>query len=165
MANDTPDLIRKLEPRDRAAVRDICCRTAFRNAGSDKFFEDREIHADYWTSYYTDYHPQESWVIERGTEVIGYFFGASDYDHFFRTMSRKIVPKGAAKALWRLALGRYKQPLPRAVSLQHPAQGLRARLLQPACADVSGSSGCHRRDRPAWYDYRTGGQRGHLAQV
>lgn len=114
MASDTPeatpDLIRKLEPRDRAAVREICCRTAFRNAGSDKFFEDREVHADYWTSYYTDYHPQESWVIERGDEVIGYFFGASDYDHFFRTMSRKIVPKAVAKALWRLALGRYKQP-------------------------------------------------------
>lgn len=110
MANDQTDLIRKLEPRDRAAVREICCRTAFRNAGSDRFFEDREIHADYWTSYYTDYHPQESWVIEREGEVIGYFFGASDYDHFYRTMARRIVPWGVARALWRLALGRYKKP-------------------------------------------------------
>lgn len=103
-------VIRKLEPRDRAAVRDICCRTAFRNMGSDRFFEDRELHADYWTAYYTDHHPQESWVIEQEGRVIGYFLGCSDQSHFLRVMTRKIVPRVAAKALWRLATRRYRKP-------------------------------------------------------
>ncbi|MEM9435813.1 MAG: hypothetical protein AAGA15_02140 [Pseudomonadota bacterium] len=102
--------IRGLEPRDRQAVRDICCRTAFRNLGSDRFFEDRELHADYWTSYYTDYHPEESWVIEQDGKVIGYFFGCSDQKRFLRIMARRIVPGVLARALWRLVTGRYKKP-------------------------------------------------------
>lgn len=103
-------MIRRLEPRDRQAVRDICCRTAFRNMGSDRFFEDRELHADYWTAFYTDHHPHESWVVEQNGRVIGYFFGCSDHARFHRVMSRRIVPRVLVKALWRLATGRYRKP-------------------------------------------------------
>jgi len=103
-------IIRKLEPRDRQAVRDICCRTAFRNMGSDRFFEDSELHADYWTAFYTDHHPAESWVIEQDGRVIGYFLACSDQAHFMRVMARRIVPKTAAKTLWRLMTGRYTKP-------------------------------------------------------
>jgi hypothetical protein len=106
----TRGTIRKLEPRDRAAVREICCRTAFRNMGSDRLFEDREIHADYWTSYYTDHHPDESWVVEQDGKVIGYFFGCSDQAHFMRVMTLRIVPPALAKALWLLIVGRYRKP-------------------------------------------------------
>lgn len=84
--------IRPLELRDREAVRDICRKTAFRNMGSNRFFEDREVHADYWTRYYTDFRPWESWVVEQDGEVIGYFFGCSDQAHFIRTMTLRILP-------------------------------------------------------------------------
>jgi hypothetical protein len=101
--------IRPLEPRDREAVRDICCKTAFRNMGSDRFFEDREVHADYWTRYYTDFRPWESWVVEQDGEVIGYFFGCSDQAHFIRTMTLRILPSCLRRVLWRLARGQYKR--------------------------------------------------------
>lgn len=103
-------VIRPYAPRDRAAVRDICCRTAFRNLGSDRLFEDREVHADYWTSYYTDHRPEASWVIEEDGAVIGYFLGCTDHADFLRVMARRIVPSCGARTLWRLATGRYRRP-------------------------------------------------------
>lgn len=107
----TPHLgtIRPLEPRDREAVRDICRKTAFRNMGSDRFFEDREVHADYWTRYYTDFRPWESWVVEQDSEVIGYFFGCSDQAHYVRTMALRILPSCLLRVLWRWATGQYKR--------------------------------------------------------
>ncbi|PRX37849.1 hypothetical protein SAMN05216257_105186 [Meinhardsimonia xiamenensis] len=103
-------LIRPLEPRDRAAVREIACRTAFRNMGAARMFEDLELHADYWTAYYTDHYPEDSRVIEQEGRVIGYFFGCPDHAHFTRVMARRIVPRVVGKALWRLATRQYKQP-------------------------------------------------------
>lgn len=105
-----PHLIRPLEPRDRQAVRDICCATAFRNAGSDLLFEDREVHADYWTSYFTDHRPEDCWVAEIEGEVVAYFLGCADHAHFLRVMGRRIVPSCLARALWRSATGRYRKP-------------------------------------------------------
>lgn len=102
--------IRPYRPADRDAVREICCRTAFRNMGCEKLFEDRELHADYWTSYYTDYTPDEVRVIEQDGTIIGYFFGLTDGAHYHRVMARRIVPRVLAKTLWRAALRRYKQP-------------------------------------------------------
>ena len=103
-------LVRKLEPRDRDAVRAIACRTAYRNRGADLLFEDLELNADYWTRYYTDHRPELSWVVEHDGEVVGYFFGCADTRHFVRTMARRIVPSILARALWRLGTGRYAKP-------------------------------------------------------
>lgn len=110
MAADTAPLIRAYTPADREAVRRICCDTAYRNEGAELYFEDREIHADYWSSYYTDVTPGEVRVIEQDGEVIGYFFGCTDSAAHRRAMARRIVPWAIARALWRLATGRYKDP-------------------------------------------------------
>jgi hypothetical protein len=103
-------LVRPYEPRDRVAVRDICCATAFRNAGSDRLFEDREVHADYWTSYYTDHRPEDCWVAEIEGEVVAYFLGCADHAHFLKVMARRIVPSCLGRAIWRLSTGRYRKP-------------------------------------------------------
>ncbi|MEM9707413.1 MAG: hypothetical protein AAF871_01365 [Pseudomonadota bacterium] len=106
-------LIRPYRPEDRDAVREICCDTAYRNKGAEHYFEDREIHADYWSSYYTDVTPDEVWIAEDKGEVIGYFFGCPDTLRFRRAMARRIVPWCLLRAVWRLALGRYKNPVTR----------------------------------------------------
>lgn len=111
---DTPGpIIRPYTPADRAAVRQICCDTAYRNKGAEYMFEDREIHADYWSMYYTDITPEEVRVVELDGKVIGYFFGCTDTNAFRRHMARRIVPSCLARALWRLATGRYKNPVSR----------------------------------------------------
>lgn len=106
-------VIRPYRPEDRDAVRQICCDTAYRNKGAEYMFEDREIHADYWSSYYTDITPDEVRVVELNGEVIGYFFGCHDTAAFRRHMARRIVPWCLARALWRLATGRYKTAVTR----------------------------------------------------
>ncbi|MCR9136017.1 MAG: hypothetical protein NXI27_08485 [Alphaproteobacteria bacterium] len=102
--------IRPLRPEDRQAVRDICCRTAYRNRGCEAVFEDRELHADYWTRYYTDFAPEASWVVEQDGSIIGYFLGSTDHKKFVRTMGRSIMPRYVGKALWRFATRQYKKP-------------------------------------------------------
>lgn len=106
--------IRPYAAADRPAVREICCRTAFRNAGSDRFFEDREVFADFGTRYYTDYRPEDVVIVEQEGEVIGYLLGCFDHAHYLRVMAWRIVPACIARALWRLASRRYRQPQTRA---------------------------------------------------
>ncbi len=101
--------IRPYRPEDRDAVREICVRTAFRNMGAGKLFEDEELYADFGTLYYTDHIPEEVRVVEQDGAIIGYFFGDPDHAAQFRAM-RWIVPKIVLKALWRWARGRYEKP-------------------------------------------------------
>ena len=99
--------IRPYQLADRQSVREICCRTAFRNLGSDIFFEDRNVHADYWTRYYTDFRPEECSVITLDNRIVGYFFGCSDHSHFIRTMAFRIIPFCLIRVLCRLTVNRY----------------------------------------------------------
>lgn len=69
-------LIRNYEPRDREAVRRLCCETGFLGKPIDPVFEDRELFADYLTSYYTDCEPESSLVIEMDGVVKGYLLGS-----------------------------------------------------------------------------------------
>lgn len=72
----SPLLIRRYEPRDRKAVRWLCCETGFLGKPIDPVFEDREIFADYLTRYYTDIEPESSFVLELDGEVKGYLLGS-----------------------------------------------------------------------------------------
>jgi hypothetical protein len=101
--------IRPYRATDRPVVRDIACRTAFRNAGSDAVFEDRELFADYWTRYYTDVEPGAIWIADREGQVVGYLCGCTNSRRFVRQMAGQIVPRVLAGAGWRLATGRYRR--------------------------------------------------------
>ena len=68
--------IRKFESRDRGVVRRLCCDTGFLGNPIDPVFEDRELFADYLTSYYTDKEPESSFVVEVEGEVLGYLLGS-----------------------------------------------------------------------------------------
>jgi ribosomal protein S18 acetylase RimI-like enzyme len=68
--------IRPYEPRDRDAVRKLCCETGFLGKPIDPVFEDRELFADYLTSYYTDVEPESCFVMEHDQEVKGYLLGS-----------------------------------------------------------------------------------------
>jgi len=70
------DVVRRYEPRDREAVRRLCCETGFLGKAIDPVFEDREIFADYLTRYYTDIEPESSFVLEQDGVVKGYLLGS-----------------------------------------------------------------------------------------
>jgi len=93
--------IRPYEPRDRAALRQICCDTADAGQPVEKFFPNREVFADLLTNYYTEFEPQSTFVADNGGEVVGYTTGCLDTKRFLRTMKRRIVPAIFFKALVR----------------------------------------------------------------
>lgn len=101
--------IRAYETRDRQAVREICCRTAYRNRGTDTVFEDTALIADYWTAYYTDYEPESALVVEENGQVVGYLFGCCDTNRHIRLMATRILPPLLFKLLLRFVTGRYRK--------------------------------------------------------
>ncbi len=68
--------IRSYQPSDREAVRRLCCQTGFLGEPIDPVYEDRELFADFLTTYYTDHEPESSWVIEKDGELHGYLLGS-----------------------------------------------------------------------------------------
>lgn len=101
--------IRLYRKEDRPAIREIFCKTAFRNRGSDFFFEDGELFADYWTNYYLEYELDLCFTAEIDGKIVGYLLGSSDYKHFEKTMKRKILPPIILKFLGRLLTFRYRR--------------------------------------------------------
>jgi hypothetical protein len=76
MASPPGMLVRRFESRDREAVRFLCCQTGFLGKPIDPVFEDRELFADYLTSYYTDVEPESCFVLEQNGRLVGYLLGS-----------------------------------------------------------------------------------------
>src|ERR687885_699118 len=67
--------IRTYRSSDRGAVRKLCCDTGFLGMPIDPVFEDRELFADFLTTYYTDHEPESAFVLEIDGEIRGYLLG------------------------------------------------------------------------------------------
>ncbi len=76
MSTDNSFTIRSYRKTDREAVRQLCCDTGFLGAPIDPVYEDRRLFADFLTTYYTDWEPESSFVIEINGEIRGYLLGS-----------------------------------------------------------------------------------------
>src|ERR1043166_1957457 len=76
MSTEKPFTIRSFRSSDREAVRQLCCDTGFLGAPIDPVYEDRQLFADFLTTYYTDWEPESSFVIEKAGEIRGYLLGS-----------------------------------------------------------------------------------------
>ncbi len=94
-------LIRPYVPRDRDAVRQICCETADRGEPLERFFHDREAFADLVTRYYTDFEPGSVWVAEHDGTVVGYLTGCLDTGRYRRVLAWRVVPRAVLHAFLR----------------------------------------------------------------
>src|ERR671928_2211423 len=74
--NDSSFTIRNYRPSDRDAVRRLCCLTGFLGEPIDPVYEDRELFADFLTTYYTDHEPQSCFVLEIDGTIQGYLLGS-----------------------------------------------------------------------------------------
>lgn len=75
MATEKAFSIRNYRASDREAVRRLCCDTGFLGEPIDPVYEDRELFADFLTTYYTDHEPESSFVVEVNGELRGYLLG------------------------------------------------------------------------------------------
>jgi hypothetical protein len=69
-------VIRPYRPTDRDSLRTLCCETGYLGQAIDPVFEDRELFADYLTSFYTDWEPESCFVLEQDGGVKGYLMGS-----------------------------------------------------------------------------------------
>lgn len=69
-------VIRPYRASDRDAVRRLCCETGYLGKAIDPVFEDRQLFADYLTSFYTDWEPESTFLLEQDGEVKGYLMGS-----------------------------------------------------------------------------------------
>jgi len=108
--------IRPYEPRDRAAVREICRATAYDGDGTALL--DPRLFTDLMTRAWTDFDAGPLWVIEREGIVEGYLAGCFDLRRFTRIQAWRVVPPAVLRALaggllFRPALWRLLAGLPR----------------------------------------------------
>jgi len=107
-AKESNVVIRLYRPDDREQIRTICCETGFLGKAVDPVFEDRELFADFLTSYYTDEEPDCAVVLEVDGKIMGYILGARFPDKQSAYDRRMLPPR-----LWRILkgyVGHYQQP-------------------------------------------------------
>ena len=102
-------VIRPYRPEDRSAVRAICADTGFLGRPIDPVFEDRELFADYLTSYYTDAEPESTFVCELDGEVKGYVMG-SRFPKKKSSFEARMLPGLVLRGLWRYFTKPYNAP-------------------------------------------------------
>src|SRR4029450_2094437 len=78
MLNDDhqPFLIRGYRRSDRETVRKLCCDTGFLGEPIDPVYQDRELFADFLTTYYNDHEPESCFLLEVDGEICGYLLGS-----------------------------------------------------------------------------------------
>lgn len=91
-------IVRPYEARDRDAIRFICCETGFMGEPMERYMDGREVFADLWSAYWTDYENEHIWVSEADGKVVGYIFGGLDTKRQERIWVRKLFPKIIYKA-------------------------------------------------------------------
>jgi len=105
--------IRPYQPRDRAAVREVCRATAY--AGDGAALLDPRLFTDLMIRAWTDFGAGPLWVVEREGAVEGYLAGCFNLPRFARIQAWRVVPPAVARALaggllflpglWRLVAG------------------------------------------------------------
>jgi len=103
--------IRPYTPEDREGVRHVCCETGFMGNPIEPIFTDRELFADFFTGYYTDYEPESALVaIDKETgELVGYLLGCHRYRYNALRQNLLIATRIVPRALWRYLTGQYNK--------------------------------------------------------
>jgi ribosomal protein S18 acetylase RimI-like enzyme len=95
--------IRRYQPADRSAVRQLTGDTAHFGEPVERFFDAREMFLDAFTAYYTDVAYNYLWVADDDSAVIGYLMGCPDtydYNVWYRAHIRRVA--------WRAVTLRYR---------------------------------------------------------
>jgi hypothetical protein len=106
-------IIRPYQKEDRDNIRALCCETAFGDLGSQAFFEDDRLFADYFTRYYTDFEPESALVAYKDGKLCAYLTGCRDTRRFVRVMSVFIMGPLLLRLAANLASGCYKKEVSR----------------------------------------------------
>ncbi|MBT3408307.1 GNAT family N-acetyltransferase [Candidatus Woesearchaeota archaeon] len=99
--------IRKFEPKDTKAIKNICADTGFLGEKIDTLFSDRELFTQLIRNYYLKHEPEHILIAESKGKVVGYLFGSLKPNaHFYILLNQIIV---MIKILFSFLIGKYKK--------------------------------------------------------
>ena len=103
--------IRPYRPEDREGVRHVCCETGFMGNPIEPIFSDRQLFADFFTGYYTDYESESALVAidEETGQLVGYLLGCSRYHYNTFRQNLIIATRIVPRAVFRYLTGRYNK--------------------------------------------------------
>lgn len=114
-------MIRPYRPTDRAAVYDICTRTAASGGDARGIHSTDDLMPDVWAGPYVDLEPETAYVVDEGDGAVGYIIGTADTRSFVERYRARWLP---------FLIERYPDPSP--VDAPVVAMGLDAdRMLIP----------------------------------
>ena len=90
-------VIRPYRPDDRAAVYDVCVRTADAGGDARGQWSTDDLMPDLFAGPYVDLEPERAFVLDDGGSVVGYVIGTADTPAFVRTWRERWVPRLAAR--------------------------------------------------------------------
>jgi ribosomal protein S18 acetylase RimI-like enzyme len=99
----TGAVIRRYEPADRAAVYDVCVRTADAGGDARGRWSTDDLMPDLFAGPYVDLQPELAFVLDDGGQVVGYVIGTADTAAFARLLRTEWLPRLTA---------RYPEPAP-----------------------------------------------------
>ncbi|GAB4080009.1 GNAT family N-acetyltransferase [Modestobacter muralis] len=89
--------IRPYRPADRAAVYDVCVRTADAGGDARGRWSTDDLMPDLFAGPYVDLEPVRAFVLDDGGRVVGYVIGTADTPAFVRTWREEWVPRLAER--------------------------------------------------------------------
>lgn len=85
-------LIRPYRPTDRAALSDICVRTADAGGDSRHIYPDPELMPSIFAAPYATLEPELAFVLDDGTRAVGYVLGCADTVAFVQAYRQRWLP-------------------------------------------------------------------------
>lgn len=112
----TPE-IHEYRKEHRESIRNLCCDVAYEGVPLEQWLPlPRDLYADLFTAYYTDYEPENCFVAMMRDRFAGYVLLARDTGRYQSVWKKKVL----LPAVWKVITGRYAIP----ISAIHPLVSL-----------------------------------------
>ena len=85
-------VVRAYRPEDRAALADICVRTAHEGGDSREIYPDLELVPSIFATPYAVLEPELTFVVDGGERAVGYILGTADTPAFVRRFRDEWLP-------------------------------------------------------------------------
>ncbi len=93
MIASRPLSIRRYRPDDRAAVYDICVRTADAGGDARGQYSSDDLMPDLFAGPYVELEPELAFVLDDGARAVGYVVGTADTARFVRAYRAEWIPR------------------------------------------------------------------------
>jgi ribosomal protein S18 acetylase RimI-like enzyme len=124
----SPPFVRPYRPADRAALYDVCVRTAHEGGDSRHIYPDLDLMPSIFAAPYVHLEPDLAFVLDNGERAVGYIVGTSDTAAFVNDYRTGWLP--ALEARYPTPLGPARTPTDAMIALMHDPE----RMLLPELA-------------------------------